>query len=181
MALLGLSPYTWIMIAFFILLVLVLVLGDIGGIDFDHDIDTDVDTGLSPMSLPIVAVFGASFGGYGTLLETVGFGPVLSPVLVPVLAMVFALLTAGGMYVVMLNVFVKTQAETRVDLESLKGFRGQVLVPGEDIPQLLLHQRTPPTGTSWPRSVARAREMCARTVVAAQPRTSAASPSESPS
>ena len=129
MALLGLSPYTWIMIAFFILLVLVLVLGDIGGIDFDHDIDTDVDTGLSPMSLPIVAVFGASFGGYGTLLETVGFGPVLSPVLVPVLAMVFALLTAGGMYVVMLNVFVKTQAEARVDLESLKGFRGQVLVP----------------------------------------------------
>ncbi len=125
MALLGLSPYTWIMIAFFVLLVLVLVLGDIGGIDFDHDIDTDVDTGLSPMSLPIVAVFGASFGGYGTLLETVGLGPVL----VPVLAMVFALLTAGGMYVVMLNVFVKTQAETRVDLESLNGFRGQVLVP----------------------------------------------------
>ncbi len=128
MALLGLSPYTWIMIAFFIILVLVLVLGDIGGIDFDHDIDTDVDTGLSPMSLPIVAVFGASFGGYGTLLETVDFGPI-GPILVPVLAMVFALLTSGGMYVVMLNVFVKTQAETRVDLESLKGFRGQVLVP----------------------------------------------------
>ena len=46
-----------------------------------------------------------------------------------VVALLVALLTAGGMYVVMLNVFVKTQAETRVDLESLKGFRGQVLVP----------------------------------------------------
>jgi membrane-bound ClpP family serine protease len=33
------------------------------------------------------------------------------------------------MYVLMLNVFVKTQAETKVDLESLVGFKGQVLVP----------------------------------------------------
>ncbi|HLB67838.1 MAG TPA: hypothetical protein VJN63_05175 [Thermoplasmata archaeon] len=125
MALLGLSPYTWVMIAFFILLVLVLVLGDIGGIDFDHDVGTDVDTGLSPLSLPVVGVFGTSFGGFGTLLETLGF----QPVLVPILATVFALLTAGGMYVVMLNVFVKTQAETRVDLETLQGSKGQVLVP----------------------------------------------------
>ena len=36
--LLGLSPYTWIMIAFIVLLFLVMALGDIGGIDFDHDI-----------------------------------------------------------------------------------------------------------------------------------------------
>ena len=114
MALLGLSPYTWVMIAFFILLILVLILGDIGGIDFDHDIGTDVDTGLSPLSLPIVGVFGTSFGGFGTLLEILEFGPIV----VPILATVFAILTAGGMYVVMLNIFVKTQAETRVDLET---------------------------------------------------------------
>jgi membrane-bound ClpP family serine protease len=113
------------MIAFFILLLLVLILGDIGGIDFDHDIGTDVDTGLSPLSLPVVAVFGTSFGGYGTLLEILGF----SPIVVPILAAVFAGLTAGGMYAVMLNVFVKTQAETRVDLETLAGYKGQVLVP----------------------------------------------------
>jgi len=125
MALLGLSLYTWVMIAFLILLVLVLVLGDIGGIDFDHDVGADVDTGLSPLSLPIVGVFGTSFGGFGTLLEALGF----QPILVPILATVFAVLTAGGMYVVMLNVFVKTQAETRVDLESLTGSKGQVLVP----------------------------------------------------
>jgi membrane-bound ClpP family serine protease len=125
MALLGLSPYTWVMIAFFLLLVLVLILGDIGGVDFDHDVGTDVDTGLSPLSLPIVGVFGTSFGGFGTLFESLAF----QSVLVPILATVFALLTAGGMYVVMLNVFVKTQAETRVDLETLTGFKGQVLVP----------------------------------------------------
>jgi membrane-bound ClpP family serine protease len=33
------------------------------------------------------------------------------------------------MYVLMLNVFVKTQAETKVDLADLVGFKGQVLVP----------------------------------------------------
>ncbi len=125
MALLGLSPYTWVMIAFFILLILVLVLGDIGGLDFDHDIGTDVDTGLSPLSLPVVGVFGTSFGGFGTLLEILGF----SVIVVPILATVFALLTAGGMYVLMLNLFVKTQAETRVDLETLTGYKGQVMVP----------------------------------------------------
>ena len=125
MALLGLSPYTWVMIAFFILLVLVLILGDIGGADFDHDVGTDVDTGLSPLSLSVVGVFGTSFGGFGTLLETLRF----QPILVPILATVFALLTAGGMYVLMLNLFVKTQAETRVDLQTLQGYKGQVLVP----------------------------------------------------
>jgi len=65
MALLGLSPYIWVMLVFFVLLLVVLVLGDIGGLDFDHDISADVDTGLSPMSLPIVGVFGTSFGGFG--------------------------------------------------------------------------------------------------------------------
>src|SRR6266702_5574256 len=113
MALLGLSPYTWVMIIFLMLLILVLVLGDIGGLDFDHDIGLDVDTGLSPLSLPIVSAFGTAFGGFGTILETLGFGSIVTPVL----AAVFAILVAGGMYVVMLNLFVKSQAETRVDLD----------------------------------------------------------------
>jgi membrane-bound ClpP family serine protease len=125
MAFLGFSPYTWVMIAFFILLVLVLIVGDIGGIDFDHDVGTGVDTGLSPLSLPVVGVFGTAFGGFGTLFEILGF----QSFVIPILATVFAGLTAGGMYVLMLNVFVKTQAETRVDLETLQGYRGQVLVP----------------------------------------------------
>ncbi|HKW43862.1 MAG TPA: hypothetical protein VJP06_06710 [Thermoplasmata archaeon] len=124
-ALFGLGLYTWVMIAFFMLLILVLVLGDIGGIDFDHDVGTDVDTGLSPLSLPVVAVFGTSFGGFGTLLESLHF----EPIVVPILATVFAGLVSGGMYVLMLNVFVKTQAETKVVLETLKGEKGQVLVP----------------------------------------------------
>ena len=125
MAVLGLSPYTWVMIAFLLLLFMVLILGDIGGLDFDHDIGLDVDTGLSPLSLPIVASFGTAFGGFGTILETLGFGSIVTPVL----AAVFAILVAGGMYVVMLNLFVKSQAETRVDLATLVGYKGQVMIP----------------------------------------------------
>ncbi|HYU07352.1 MAG TPA: hypothetical protein VEM77_09270 [Thermoplasmata archaeon] len=125
MALFGLSPYTWVMIAFLMLLILVLILGDIGGLDFDHDIGLDVDTGLSPLSLPIVAAFGTAFGGFGTILEELGFGSIVTPVL----AAVFAILVAGGMYVVMLNLFVKSQAETRVDLATLVGYKGQVMIP----------------------------------------------------
>src|SRR5207249_4541577 len=101
-----------------------------GGLDFDHDISPDVDVGLSPLSLPIVASFGTAFGGFGTIFETVGFGPIVTPIL----AAVFAVLVSGGLYVVMLNLFVKSQAETRVDLATLVGYRGQVMIairPGQ--------------------------------------------------
>jgi membrane-bound ClpP family serine protease len=125
MAIFGLSPYTWVMIAFLMLLILVLILGDIGGIDFDHDIGLEVDTGLSPLSLPIVASFGTAFGGFGTIFETIGFGPLVTPIL----AAVFAILLSAGLYVVMLNLFVKSQAETRVDLATLVGYKGQVMIP----------------------------------------------------
>jgi len=123
---LGLSPYTWIMIAFIVLLFLVMMLGDIGGVDFDHDIGVgDVDAGLSPLSLPILTSFGAAFGGFGTIFEVLQYGPVLTPLL----AAACAGLVGAGMYVLMLNVFVKTQAETKVDLVALVGYKGQVLVP----------------------------------------------------
>jgi len=121
----GLSIYTWIMLAFVVLLLLVLVMGDIGGVDFDHDVPSDVGTGLSPLSLPILAAFGTAFGGFGTIFEVLNFGVLWTPIL----AAVFAGLVGGGMYVLMLNVFVKTQAETRVDLSELVGYKGQVLVP----------------------------------------------------
>ncbi len=121
----GLSIYTWIMLAFVVLLLLVLVMGDIGGVDFDHDVPSDVGTGLSPLSLPILAAFGTAFGGFGTIFEVLNFGVLWTPLL----AAIFAGLVGGGMYVLMFNVFVKTQAETRVDLTELVGYKGQVLVP----------------------------------------------------
>lgn len=122
---LGLSLYTWVMIAFLVILLIVLVLGDIGDLGFDTDVGTDIDTGLSPLSLPVIAVFGTAFGGFGTLFEMMDFGPFVTPVL----AIVGAMLVAGGMWVVMMNVFVKTQAETKVELKDLVGTKGQVMVP----------------------------------------------------
>jgi len=123
---LGLSPYTWIMIAFFVILLLILVLGGIADFGFDGDVDVgaDVSTGLSPLSLPIVAIFGTAFGGIGTILENAGFD-----LWTPVLSTAFAALIAGGMWIVMMNVFVKTQAETKVDLNEVVGHKGQVMVP----------------------------------------------------
>lgn len=120
------SGYTLIMIIFFLFLIVVLVLGDIGDFfDIGADVDTDVDMGLSPISLPVIGAFGTAFGAFGTLFETLAYGPVLTAVLATGLAG----LTAGGVWLLMLNVFVKTQAETRVKLEDLVGFKGQVSVP----------------------------------------------------
>src|SRR4030066_151627 len=76
---LGLSLYTWVMIAFLVLLLIVLVLGDIGDLGFDSDVGADIDTGLSPLSLPIIAGFGTAFGGFGTLFEMREFGPFFPP------------------------------------------------------------------------------------------------------
>jgi len=120
---LEMSGYTLIMLIFFILLVVVLVLGDIG--DFGGDVGTDVDTGLSPISLPILGAFGTAFGAFGTLFEGLNYNPALTAIL----AAGLATLTAGGVWLLMFNVFVKAQAETRVNLEDLVGFKGQVSVP----------------------------------------------------
>jgi len=94
------------------------------GFDGDVDVGADVSTGLSPLSLPIVAIFGTAFGGIGTILENAGFD-----LWTPVLSTAFAALIAGGMWIVMMNVFVKTQAETKVDLNEVVGHKGQVMVP----------------------------------------------------
>src|SRR3970040_2344923 len=79
--------YALIMILFFIFLLAVLILGDVGDFfDIGGDLDTDVDTGLSPISLPVVGVFGTAFGGYGTIFEGLEYGSLLTPLLAGVLA-----------------------------------------------------------------------------------------------
>ena len=122
---LSLSLYTWIMIAFLLLLILVLVIGDIGHIDFGHDAAAGDVGPVSPLSLPIIASFGVAFGGFGTIYEVLGFGPVATPIL----AAASAGLLAAGMYVAMVRVFARSQAATRVDPAALQGIMGQVLVP----------------------------------------------------
>jgi membrane-bound ClpP family serine protease len=119
------SVYALIMLVFFVFLLVALVIGDIGDFLNGGDVDTGVDTGLSPVSLPVIGVFGTAFGGFGTLFEGLGYGPILTPVL----AVTLAIATAGGVWAVMLRIFVKTQSETRVDLSSLVGYKGQVIIP----------------------------------------------------
>lgn len=120
------SGYTLIMLIFFIFLLAVLVLGDIGDFfDVGGDVGTDVDTGLSPISLPVIGAFGTAFGAFGTVFEGLNYGPVLTALLATALAAV----TAGGVWLLMYNFFVKAQAETRVDLADLVGYKGQVSVP----------------------------------------------------
>ncbi|HKZ89414.1 MAG TPA: hypothetical protein VJ300_04055 [Thermoplasmata archaeon] len=123
---LEMSGYTLTMIIFFVFLVVVLVLGDLGDFfDFGGDVGTDVDAGLSPISLPVVGAFGTAFGAFGTIFEGLRYDPLLTAVL----AVAFAALTAGGVWLLMFNFFVKAQAETRVDLGDLVGFKGQVSIP----------------------------------------------------
>lgn len=120
------SSYTLIMLVFFVILLVSLILGDLGDFfDFGGDVGTDLDTGLSPISLPIIGAFGTSFGAFGTLFEGLAF----SAWLTAILATSFAALTAGGIWILMVNVFVKSQAETHVKLEDLVGSKGQVSVP----------------------------------------------------
>lgn len=119
------SIYAIIMLVSFIFLLAVLALGGIADFFDFGGADTDVDTGLSPVSLPVIGVFGTAFGGFGTLFEGLDLGGILTPVLAAVLATA----TAGGVWAVMLKVFVRTQAETRVDLDTLVGHKGQVIIP----------------------------------------------------
>lgn len=124
----GVSPYIWIMMAFLVGLVLSLIFGDITGGDGGGDGGDGGDGaghGVSPLSLPVITIFGTSFGGMGALLEAAS----LSPLLVAFGAAIFAFVVAGGMYVLVLRVFVQTQAETKVDMASLVGSSAQVTIP----------------------------------------------------
>lgn len=120
------SSYTLIMLVSFAFLLIVLLLGGLGDFfDFGGDVGTDVDTGLSPISLPIIGAFGTAFGAFGTIFEGLEYGIVLTAAL----ATAFASLIAGGIWFLMVNFFVKAQAETRVNLAELTGYKGQVSVP----------------------------------------------------
>lgn len=97
---------------------------DIGGPDVGVDYGDFVGPGVSPLSLPIVLAFGTTFGGVGALFEQMGFDPFL----IPIISVFLSILTAGGMYLFIVWLFVKTQATSVVDLSSLVGKEGTVSV-----------------------------------------------------
>jgi membrane-bound ClpP family serine protease len=124
-SLLGISIYIWIMVVFLVILVIILILGADFDFDFDADIDSDVGTGVSPLSLPVIALFGTGFGGVAAVLDTLHVHIAL--VVLP--AGFLAAAMAGGMYFVMYRVFVKTQSSSDVVLPELIGREANVTIP----------------------------------------------------
>ena len=127
---LGLSLYLWIALISLIFLVVLTVLGG-QGLDVGGDVDADVDfgqfsgPGISPLSLPLVASFGTTFGATGALLETQGF----STLAVAGSATVSALVISMGLFVFVQRFLVRSQTSSDVHPAELVGRSAQVMVP----------------------------------------------------
>jgi len=104
--------------------------GDAGGIG--HDVGTDsgqfAGSGISPLSLPVLFVFGTFFGAFGTLLEV---AQALPPIGVPFFAGVMAAVVTAIIYFVMVRVFVRSQATSEYQLKDLVGSSGAITIPVE--------------------------------------------------
>ena len=132
--LIGLSLYIWIAMISLLFLVVLVSLGgyglDLGG-DVDADVDMDLDygefsgPGISPLSLPLVAAFGTTFGSVGSLLETAG----ATDLLTAVGATLSGVLIAGAMYWAVGKFLVRAQATTEVRPATLVGREASVTVP----------------------------------------------------
>lgn len=145
----AISIYLIIALICAILLIVTVALGgltgdvDVGGGDFDvagPDFDVagpDIDVGgadigygdftgpgISPLSLPVVLAFGTTFGGIGAVLEQIG----MDVFIIPVIAIFVSIAVAGGMYMLVVKVFVKTQTSSMVDMQALIGEDGTVTV-----------------------------------------------------
>lgn len=103
---------------------------DVGGVG--HDVGTDSGqfsgAGISPLSLPILFVFGTFFGVFGTVFEVTRFLPTVA---VPFVAGLFSAVITVFVYYAMVYAFVKTQATSEYKLKDLVGSHGEVTVPAE--------------------------------------------------
>ena len=132
---------------------LLIVMAALGGFGGGHDVSTGHDVGighhdihighghdgdmghynaghgdysgssLSPLSIPILLVFGTSFGAIGALLDgSVDWW------IVPVVAALVAVAIAGSVYFLVLNTLVKTQGSTHITLQDFVGLDGLVII-----------------------------------------------------
>jgi len=103
---------------------------DLGGVG--HDVGTDsgqfAGSGISPLSLPVLFVFGTFFGAFGTLLEITQALPTIG---VPFFAGVMAAVVTAIIYFVMVKVFVRSQATSEYRLTDLVGSPGEITIPVE--------------------------------------------------
>jgi len=101
---------------------------DVGGIG--HDVATDSGqfsgSGISPLSLPILFVFGTFFGVFGTVFEVTQFLPTVA---VPFAAGLFSGILTAIVYEAMVYAFVRTQATSEYRLKDLVGSHGEITIP----------------------------------------------------
>jgi hypothetical protein len=115
---------------------------DIGGHDVDfggHDVggghDADLghyDAGhgdfsgshLSPLSVPILLAFGATFGAMGAILDEV----ITNDYIVFCIAIMVGIVVAGGMYGLVYALLVKSQASTHTSMKDFVGLDGLLTV-----------------------------------------------------
>ncbi|MBI4416766.1 MAG: hypothetical protein HY557_07275 [Euryarchaeota archaeon] len=126
---LGLSVYLWIALISLVFLMVLVAFGgyfDVGG---DADVDLDYGEfgglGVSPLSPPLVAAFGTSFGSIGALLEAQG----IHPLLVASIAAISAIVIALGLFVFVQRFLVRAQTSSDVRPAELVGRDAQVLIP----------------------------------------------------
>lgn len=102
---------------------------DVGGADIDAGFDVGhgdfSGAGISPLSVPIIMAFGASFGGVGALLELAGFDIYMTPII----SIFVSIIIAAALYFALTWLFIKTQATSSVSMRTLIGEQGTVSVP----------------------------------------------------
>ena len=134
----GINIYVLIALICGLLMIAMFFLGDFGGdVDVDVDMDVDVDlghielghgdfqAGLSPLSLPIMLMFGTSFGAFGYIFEQF----IDNQFIVPLLSILVSAVVAGVMYLLVLKIFVRTQTSSDIRLGQLIGQDAIVSIP----------------------------------------------------
>ncbi len=105
---------------------------DLGGAghDIGHDVGHDAGqfsgVGIHPLSLPVLFAFGAFFGGFGTVFESL---QILPTIVVPFVAAVLAAVVSAMTYFLLRMIFSGAQATTTFSLTDLIGARGEITVP----------------------------------------------------
>ena len=139
------SVYLIIAIVCAILLIIMAFMGgfggdaDFGGHDIDiggHDVDVgghDIDAGhgdfsgshLSPLSIPIILIFGTTFGAIGAIFEGLDYNYLV----IPLLAGIAGLAVAATMYFMVSKYLVSTQSSSHLTLDDFLGLSGMTTIP----------------------------------------------------
>lgn len=130
MDVIGISIYLFIAIICFVLMFMVVFLGDFVDFDFDADVDMDYGSfggaGVSPMSLPVLLSFGVGFGAFGALFES---WDIMDARFIPVIAGFFGIGFAGVVFIFFAKVLIGGEASQVVTKADLMGKVARVSIP----------------------------------------------------